>query len=696
MPCRAKDLGFWLFAVLVVASPCALSQDEDAVIVEGTRFPEQVERLPASVTVLSAEDIARSSARTLPELLSGQVGIATTDLYGNNAALTAVDMRGFGVTGPQNTLILVDGRRVSDIDLSGVQWSAIPLSGVERIEILRGSGAVLYGDGASAGVINIVTRSPLRQEKRLDVFGRVGSYRTVEGQLYGSYANSAFGLNASAYGYGSDGYRDNNRNEQRNGTLNARWGIGQGALDLRVGVDRQDLRLPGARTVQPSIGLDEYAQDPRGTSTPLDYSSRDGRRAGATFTQKIGEAEISVGLDWRDKDQRSYFDFGGFPSYRADALDVMSLTPRVRVPFASGAWRHRLTIGADGYAWRYDSRRSNLPENVTQPVNRVRIAQDVRAFYLQDLVEATATTQLSLGWRTERVAFDAEDTLDPAAPGYDPFLSSGAPPARETQKQQAWELGLRQALDARWSLFARAARTFRFANVDEIYENDASFSAQFQILRPQHTRGYEAGTEWRTSSASARVSLFRNNVYDEIHLDPFSTGVGNTNLPPSRRQGAEIDARWQASKPLQLHAAYAFTDARFLEGVLPGSGFAIGTNLEIAGRRVPLVPRHKLNLGLSWDIAPRTRLTGALTAVSAQFMDNDEPNTLGTEIPAYSVADVKIAQSMPWGRLALAVNNLFAERYYAYGVRSAFAADRYSVYPLPGRTISLTAELALP
>lgn len=695
MPCRAKNLGVWLFAVLVAAPYSALSQDEEAIVVEGTRFPEQVERLPASVTVLSAEDIARSSARTLPELLAGQVGIGSIDLYGNNAALASVDMRGFGVTGPQNTLVLVDGRRVSDIDLSGVQWSAIPLSGVERIEILRGSGAVLYGDGASAGVINIVTRSPLKQEKRLDIYGRVGSYRTAEGQLYGALANSTFGLNASVYGYGSDGYRDNNRNEQRNGTLNARWGIGQGALDLRVGIDRQDLRLPGARTVQPSAGLDEYAADPRGTSTPLDYSSRDGQRAGATFTQKVGEAEISIGLDWRDKDQGSYFDFGGYPSYRADALDVVSLTPRVRLPLATGAWRHRLTIGADGHAWRYDSRRTNLPENVAQPVNRVRVTEDISAIYLHDLVQATATTQLSLGWRTERVVYDAQDTLDPSAPGFDPFASSEAPPVHETMRQQAWEIGLRQALNPRWSLFARGAQTFRFANVDEIYENDASFSAQFQILRPQRARTYEAGTEWRSGTASARVALFRTNVHDEIHLDPFSTGVGNTNLPLSRRQGAEINARWQAGTRLQLSAAYAYIDARFLEGVLPGSGYAIGTDLDIAGNQVPLVPRHKLNFGLAWDIAQRTRLSGALTAVSEQYMDNDEPNSLGTMIPAYKVVDVKLAQSLAWGRLALAVNNLFAERYYTYGVRSAFIADRYSVYPLPGRTISLTAELAL-
>jgi len=688
---RAASVAFFLSSFACMGHAPA---QEDAVVVSAWRFPEDARRLPASVTVLTAEDIARSSARTLPELLSEQVGISMIDLYGNNAALASVDLRGFGVTGPQNTLILVDGRRIGDIDLSGVQWPAVPIASIERVEVLRGSGAVPYGDGASAGVINIVTRSPLAQGRRLELTGRAGSLNTREAQLRGGIAEADFGMNASVHRYTSDGYRANNRNEQENGTLNLRWGLGEGALDLRFGVDRQNLRLPGARTVQPSIGLDEYASDRRGTRTPLDYASRDGARAGATFMTRIGDAELTLGLDWRTKDQRSYYDQGGFPIYRADLLEVTSLAPRVRIPFGSGAVRHGITVGFDGTAWRYDSRRSDSPDNVNLPVNRVRASVDSNALYVRDLVDVGEATQLSIGVRGERIAYDTTDTLNPAAPGASPF-NTAAPPARETQTQRAWELGVRRRLSAQWAVFARAGRSYRFVNVDEIYEFDAAGSSEFQILRPQHARTLETGAQWRTGAASARLALFRTNIRDEIHLDPFSTGVGNTNLPPSRRQGVELDGRWQASRALILHAGYAYTDARFLEGTLPGGAFAIGTDLELAGRRVPLVPRHKLNVGFSAELAAQTRLSGTLTAVSSQYMDNDEPNTLGTMIPAYRVADVKLAQAFPWGRLALAVNNLFDERYYTYGVRSAFIADRYSAYPLPGRTISLAAEVTL-
>src|SRR5690606_34759501 len=103
------------------------------VVVSATRFEEPLERLAINASVITAEEIARSAARTLPELLGTRAGLYARDLFGNNAALAAIDMRGFGINGAENTLILVDGRRLNDIDRSGIQWSSIPLGAIERI-----------------------------------------------------------------------------------------------------------------------------------------------------------------------------------------------------------------------------------------------------------------------------------------------------------------------------------------------------------------------------------------------------------------------------------------------------------------------------------------------------------------------------------------------------------------------------------
>ncbi len=682
-----------LAAIALPASASAQSQ-LPPVIVTATRFPDDANRLPASVTVLSAADIQKSAARTLPEILAEQVGLTMKDLFGNNAAFTSVDMRGFGVTGGQNTLILVDGRRVSDPDLSGVYWSAIPLSSIERIEILRGTGAVLYGDGATAGVINIVMRSPLEQGRRAELMGRVANYRTLEGQIYGSVVSPTLGANTTLHMDNSDGYRENNRNEQQNAALNLRWGPGDTWIDLRLGIDRQNLRLPGARAVQASNSTDELASDRRGAQTPLDSSSRDSERAGVTVETKIGKAELNIGVDWRGKEMQAYFDFGGgFSNYRDDALDVISLTPRLRLPVTLAGMQHRFTLGDDWHAWSYDSHRSDHAENIATPINIVRVDQDMQGWYLQDAIELSAKSLLTLGWRQDRVKYDATDVFDASAPGAG--FGSEAPAASQTQHQHAWEVGLRHSTSASTALFGRAQRSFRFVNADEIYEPNETFSNTFQILRPQTAQSYELGAEWRAEGRAVRVTLFQMDIDDEIHLDAFTTGTGNTNLPPSRRKGVEVETMLQATTKLGLLAGYAFTDAKFLDGVLPGGPFVIGTDINIAGKKVPLVPEHKLNLGMVWDVMDGTRLSASFTSLSKQYMDNDEPNTLGIQIPAYSLLDVKVAREFGWGRLAASVNNLLDEQYYTYGVRSQFTADRYAVYPLPGRGFNLMAVVRI-
>ena len=168
---KKKQMAVWLLTLLF--SPlAALSQTtrDDGhsptalpeVVVTGTRTAEEIQKVPASISVITAADIQRSSAKTAVDLLRREEGIVVRDLLGNGKA-AQVDLRGFGETASSNTLVLVDGRRTNEIDLSGVDWAQIPVEQIERIEVLRGPGSVLYGDNAAAGVINIITKSPAKK-----------------------------------------------------------------------------------------------------------------------------------------------------------------------------------------------------------------------------------------------------------------------------------------------------------------------------------------------------------------------------------------------------------------------------------------------------------------------------------------------------------------------------------------------------
>ena len=661
------------------------------VIVTTTRFPDTTSLSLPGVTVITTEDIRNSAAKTVPDLLAQQAGINVSDLFGNNAASTTVDMRGFGASGSQNTLILVDGRRVTDIDLSGVQWSTVPLAAIDRIEIVRGSGAVLYGDGATAGVINIITRTAAARNSGVTLDARYGAYDTHEVQLSGTYAGANAGFNLQAGNLQSGGYRDNNHNRQSNLLADVYWITSAGELTFKLAADRQGIRLPGARQIQPSAGVNQFVTDRRGAQTPLDYATRDGDRAVLDWRITTGFGEVNLSGGWRGKAQTSYFDFGGFPNYRATDVNVWSLTPRVKITLPLAGHANALVTGIDWYRWDYRLLIANAPGNISRPANTIEAAQHNIAVYAQDTLQLTERIALTAGARHERLSIDAIDRYDATAPGG--AFGSGAPAGSQKEVGRAYELGVRYQLAAQTSLSAKTGSSFRFANVDEIYETSPAFTNQFQFLRPQKTRTHELGFATRGSGGRLRASLFTMEVRDEIHLDAFSTGIGNTNLPPSRRRGLELDGQWQALPSVTVGAAYSYIDAKFREGVLPGSAFS-QLNVQLAGRTVPLVPRNKLSVNAAWAINANTRLSAVANHVSTQFMDNDEGNTLGTKIPAYTVVDLKLLyRNGPW-TIGGAVNNLFGKSYYNYAVRSQFVADRYNVYPLPERNATINVGYA--
>jgi len=195
----------------------------------------------ASTTVITAEDIRRSPGQTLPDILSREPGIQVQNLFGGvNAARSVVDMRGFGASAGSKTLILIDGRRITDLDLTGVDLAAIPRDSIERIEITRGnSGTILYGDGAVGGVINIVTKSPVGSRPTARVETGFGTFKQREGNASASGAVGPWSASIYGNGVNSDGYRVNNFYRQLDGAADLRYTTPEGSVYLKLSADNQ-------------------------------------------------------------------------------------------------------------------------------------------------------------------------------------------------------------------------------------------------------------------------------------------------------------------------------------------------------------------------------------------------------------------------------------------------------------------------
>ena len=112
--------------------------------------------VPNQVTVITEDEIKKSGKTELVDVLSDIAGV-TFRSYSTGAE-AQVSMRGFGENSYGRVQVLVDGRSLNNPDMSGLNWQSIPLSSIEKIEILDGPSAVLYGSGAVGGVINIITK----------------------------------------------------------------------------------------------------------------------------------------------------------------------------------------------------------------------------------------------------------------------------------------------------------------------------------------------------------------------------------------------------------------------------------------------------------------------------------------------------------------------------------------------------------
>ncbi len=640
----------------------------------------------ASTSVITAEEIALSPAQTLQEIIAQTPGVQLTSLYGGvNGARTSVDLRGFGAFATSNTLVLINGRRINDVDIAGVDFSTIPRDSVERIEITKGnSGAVLYGDNAIGGVINIVLKNGvggppvgIRAEAGVGSFNtRVASVSATTN--YGPWSTSFYGN-----GIKSDGYRVNNALDQRNGVGNLNYTTPGLSAFLTLSGDDQKLGFPGGRFVDPSIGLNELVTNRRGASTPFDYGNQQGANVTAGFTKTLlNGVDLIVDGGVRDKKQQSAFfnPFGN--SYVDSALQTWSITPRLSIKNVIFGLPSSILTGVDYYDATFHQERPT--DKGRPPIHTYDLQQQTLAGYFQQTIRLLSTTDFSYGARLQQTTLKARDILN-NDPNCAIFFNCSAQnlPLDSQEGQYALHIGLEHRFNNVFSVFGRAARAFRTPNVDERLSSGPSFD--FNLFAPipgdfrlktQTSHDIEGGFRIKSGGFQMQSSIYNMDLENEIHFIPAL--FYNVNLDPTRRYGSETSASLRVSDSVTLRGGAAYTRAVFREG-------------QFAGNDVPLVSRYTASGGVTWNIWQKYVVADAtVRGWSERFMDNDQANTQ-RRIPASATVDFKLSGEYEHFFWSISANNLLNALYYDYAIASSFTAGLFSAYPLPGRTYMVKA-----
>ncbi|MGE4357083.1 MAG: TonB-dependent receptor [Candidatus Omnitrophota bacterium] len=657
-------LFYWILGFI---SFCYAEEDYalGKIVVTTLGYAQAMEEIPVSVSVITRSEIEESQAKNIVDLLRPISGIVVRDYYGTGVK-ASVDLRGFGEFAGSNTLVLVDGRRVNEIDLSGVDWTQIPLDTVERIEIIRGAGCVLYGDNAVGGVINIITRRG-EGKPSFKIDSQTGSYGLEKYilELSGSKESLSYLLHFNRYS--TDGYRKNSdyRGEDFFGKFTYEFGE-RFSLSLSGNYHTEDFGLPGALRESQLINSTR-----RDTKFPDDDVGVEDSFVSLELKNLISDTwEFNTHFAFRHRVVDNYF--LSFPSLDHREIDIFSLRPLTILKANLLGKEHKITAGMDFY--RVDSLIDAYSGwgSVYYQGEKMRdtdIDKYSTGYYLQDGIKLKENLLLILGYRLEKAKYTFNSTLQPGTWSSDPEIKSVKVEESLELDEEALNLGLSYLFSETSKIFINYARNFRFPATDEYYIGWSDPPVVNTQLLPQISRNYELGFEYGLEGLSKiGLNLFYMKLDNELYFDPLTST--NRNYDKTERKGLELFAERKLCDFLALEGNYTFTEAIFKEG-------------DFSGNQIPLVPRHKFSLIGRFNFTESCHLNAILNYCGERYFINDQAHNY-PPLDDFFTLDLKLNYKIRGGIFYLGINNVFNEKYSEYGAISTVYNER-GFYPSPER-----------
>lgn len=644
-------LVFLIVALLFVA-PAATQAQRDApprfeqqVVVTPTRSDSLLDQVPAMVIVLDHDDILASAAEDIPGVLR-QGGVHVVDVTGNQRSYR-VDLRGFGATAGLNTLVLVDGRRVNVPDLSGTDWLQIPLARVSRIEIIPGgAGAVMFGDNASGGVVNIITGGEGLTGTRMAL--RTGSYAalTPEASTRGTLGDLTYAL--SGRYHRSNGHRQNTDTE--GGDIGGQFVFRQGQrfeLNVSGAYHGDTTGLPGALK-----GSDLALGVTRGQSiNPNDFAEVDDGYVMVTPRATFGSRGYAlVDVSVRQRDSVFFSSFAGGEFTGETGTRTVAVSPQVVLQGMFGGMSHHFVAGGDVTDASQDI--SNTVVFGGSPdLGLFTLGKLSRGVYVQDSV-SSGPVSVAGGYRYDH----ADYSFAPSTPGSRAF---GA---------HAGSFGATLRLSEEVGVFARASRSFRYPVLDELFD---FFGNTIQTgITPQRSTDAEGGIRMQVNAARASLSVFTIATHAEIFFNRAGGFGANENLDgTSRRTGIQLAVTVPVDI-VRLAGTYTLTDTSIDGGAYDG-------------RSMPGVATHRATVQAGLPLTARLTLDFEGLFTGARHFEGDFSNQFG-EQDSYVLVDAKLVYRQGDARLFVNLKNLLDEEYAEYGVLGGFPTER-AFYPSAGR-----------
>lgn len=541
----------------------------------------------APVEIYTAKDIENSKSKNIYGFLNQETSIAILPSYGNEFA-QKIDMRGYGIgDGYENISIVVNGRRLNNIDGVPQLLSSIPIDSIEKIEILKGSGSVEYGDGSNAGVISITTKNITGVNFK--TYG--GSFGTGYGSLSAGYADDMFSFSAFGDYFNTDGQRDLDVSKTKKDTSQGK----NGSFDLKLyPSEKIELRAGWAATridtnYAKPLTLDKYKEDPT--------------QAGSGYTnQKLDTDLWSFGLsydvtsNWEIdtniyfENKKSIYTVSGWKSdYDYDSGDL-------NIKYSDDAIS--IALGASLFKGK---RKGST--NVTSKDN---ISNFIKANYLN------GNHSLTTGLRIETVTYE-----------YKPNTGTQL---KQNNTLEAYELGYNYKFNNTQSLFTNFSHSFQAPNIDRFFKYGGGFNG---FIEPMKTDTYNIGYNYFLPNNKFKATAFYVDLSNEIYYTGAPTYL-NTNLDKTSKLGFELYDKYIVSDNLYVSANYTYVEAKIEKD----------NNTNIENKTLPGVSKHSLTASIGYAPTQGSKVITSHSYRSSAYAANDFTNSFAQKQEVYNSTNV--------------------------------------------------------
>jgi iron complex outermembrane recepter protein len=610
-----------------------------------SRGEERLGDAPAAVSILTGEDIRRSGAATVPEALRLIPGLHVAR---QTSSAWVVASRGFSSVNSEKLLVLSDTRSLYTPLFSGVFWDVQDylLQDVERIEVIRGPGATLWGSNAVNGVVSITTKNAkATQGLYVETSAGTEEHATVAARYGGRLSDRSY-------------YRVFGKYFDRDSTFS---GGHAGTDEWRAG--RAGFRVDWDASLRDVVTVQGDAY--RGDVGQLTPSITIGGRQGPPGELRVGVAGGNVLARWKrtmaagaDAQLRVYYDrtHRNDPMF-VDDLDTVDIDVQHRLsPIA----RHRLTWGA-AYRLTAHTNEERVIFALDPPASRDRVISG----FIQDDIQLPGSLRVALGTKLEHNDFSGAE-MQPSG-------------------RIAWQPAPAHGL---WGAVSRAVRVpTRLERDIAVHVADLPDRTAVRLLGnrafgAERLIAYELGYRWTPADAlSTDVAVFHNRYRGLASLefgDPFSDSastrtirpIHNENLIAGSARGVEALVTYSPARRTRVSVSYSHLNLRLRsEGDdLNRSRFAAGAT-----------PRHQFGLRSSVDLPSRFQIDGLFRSLSA--IRQLPTSTSGDGVPGHAELDMRLAW-VGWrdAEIALVGRSLLHRRHREFGPASSAGENERAVY----------------